>query len=165
MKCLFRAAIFAIATLSTGCQTLSSGPPSKGLRYNDIYPLSRQTHFALDLGNRLGERVYAIADGDVVVAGGPEPRIIIRHDDKLVVHYYHVDRPLVSRGDRVSQGQEIARVGLVGRGDPGIANSVTPYPHLHLEVFRAGALIDPEELQMTCPTQSGIWWWPIGCGR
>ena len=62
---------------------------------------------------------------------------MIQHDDGLVTLYAHASKVLVSVGTRVRQGQLIARVGSTGRATG---------PHLHFEVRKGEATIDPMSL-------------------
>jgi len=102
-------------------------------------------------GMRLGVPVYAAAAGrvlgqrdgvqDVGVNAPVQGRecgnaVRIQHDNALVTQYCHMRKGsvLVSVGDRVARGQTLGMVGLSG---------LTNFPHLHFQVERATALIDP----------------------
>jgi len=110
----------------------------------------------LDLPTMLkGVPVLAVADGEVIgtrdgeydgawLARGREVvedrdcgnGVAIQHDDGLVTQVCHLrrDSVLVKQGDRVTQGQHIADVGMSGRAE---------FPHVHLSVTRGDARLDP----------------------
>ena len=136
------------------------------MRWGDRYHTG-ETHWAVDLGTQYGEPIRAMASGRVIVARrDPEnPWMIIQYDgsDRVQVKYYHIKDVRVNRGDRVKQGDIVARVGLTGRGTPSDPRSRPGYPHLHLEAWKNEVMIDPLTLDMTCPGQGGRYWWPVGC--
>ncbi len=99
-----------------------------------------KTQSGIQIGGRLGQPVRAAAGGEVVYAGGGLPGygqlLILKHDDTWLSAYGHNDQLLVREGQRVRQGQEIARMGL----GPGAQ------PMLHFEIRRNGAPLDPLRL-------------------
>ncbi len=86
-------------------------------------------HSGLDIGNTIGTDVWAADGGDVIYAGdthaGYGLLVKVLHDNGQVTCYAHLSRILVSVGDRVAQGDVIARMGDTG--------DVTG-PHLHFEI-------------------------------
>ncbi|MGB0626480.1 MAG: peptidoglycan DD-metalloendopeptidase family protein [Alphaproteobacteria bacterium] len=81
------------------------------------------------------------ADNGVVAYAGKEIRgfgnlLLIKHDGGLITAYAHADALLVSRGDVVTRGQVIAKVGKTG----GVEN-----PQLHFEVRRGTKAVDPKQ--------------------
>lgn len=95
------------------------------------------TSRGIDIGARLGDPVYAAADGDVVYSGrgiqGQGDLIIIRHSARHLSAYSHNSSMLVSSGARIRAGDKIAEVGTDGRGSE----------LLHFEVRVDGAPVDP----------------------
>ena len=95
------------------------------------------TSRGIDIGARLGDPVYAAADGDVVYSGrgiqGQGDLIIIRHSARHLSAYSHNSSMLVSEGARIRAGDKIAEVGTDGRGSE----------LLHFEVRVDGAPVDP----------------------
>ncbi len=85
-----------------------------------------------------GAPVAATAGGVVVYAGnelrGYGNLILIKHPEGWISAYAHLDVILVKRGERVSRGQVIGRV-----GDTGSVNA----PQLHFELRRADRAVDP----------------------
>jgi murein DD-endopeptidase MepM/ murein hydrolase activator NlpD len=95
-------------------------------------------HAGIDIANAIGTPIYAAADGVVTDAGptaGYGAWVKIRHSDGTVTLYGHVNTWLVSVGQRVMAGDQIATIGNRG-------NSTGP--HLHFSVLRNGTdFIDP----------------------
>jgi len=112
--------------------------PVQGRLSSKFGPRSGRMHDGLDIAAKVGVRVVAAASGEVVYADnkltGYGNLIIIRHNSKMFTAYAHNDRNLVSRGDKVKQGQKIATVGETGR--------VTG-PHVHFELRRGETAVDP----------------------
>ncbi len=95
-------------------------------------------HAGVDLANSIGTPIYAVADGVVIDAGptaGYGAWVKLRHADGTVTLYGHVNTWLVSVGERVMAGDQIATIGNRG-------NSTGP--HCHFEVMPNGHdRIDP----------------------
>lgn len=95
-------------------------------------------HAGIDIANSIGTPIYAVADG-VVTDSGPTAGygawVKIRHSDGTVTLYGHVNTWLVSVGQRVMAGDQIATIGNRG-------NSTGP--HCHFSVLLNGTdFIDP----------------------
>lgn len=104
-----------------------------------IHPISgvKKLHAGVDLASGMGTRILAAYDGKVIAAGYNNSMgnyIMIDHGDGLVTVYMHASALLVSTGQKVSRGQQIAKVGSTG-------NSTGP--HLHFAVRLNGAYVDP----------------------
>lgn len=96
-----------------------------------------KVHDGIDIGAPKGTTVVAVADGEVVFSdyhGAYGNVVIVRHKGGMMTVYAHADRTLVRQGDKVSQGQGIAKVGTTGRSTG---------PHLHFEVRRGVAPQNP----------------------
>jgi murein DD-endopeptidase MepM/ murein hydrolase activator NlpD len=79
------------------------------------------------------------ADNGVVAYAGKEIRgfgnlLLIKHEDGLITAYAHADSLLVKRGDVVTRGQVVAKVGQTGSVES---------PQLHFEVRRGTEAVDP----------------------
>jgi murein DD-endopeptidase MepM/ murein hydrolase activator NlpD len=95
-------------------------------------------HAGIDLANSIGTPIVAVSDGVVTDAGptaGYGMWVKLRHADGTVTLYGHINTALVSVGQRVMAGDQIATMGNRG-------NSTGP--HLHFEVLQGGTeRIDP----------------------
>lgn len=93
-------------------------------------------HYGLDLAAPTGSRVYAAATGKVIYAGwlGSYGLLVKVDHGQYITYYGHLSRILVNRGDRVGQGDCIARVGATGRAYGS---------HLHFEVESNGRKLNP----------------------
>ncbi len=95
-------------------------------------------HAGIDIANAIGTPIYAAGDGVVTDAGptaGYGAWVKIRHADGTVTLYGHVNTWLVSVGQRVMAGDQIATIGNRG-------NSTGP--HLHFSVLKNGKdFVDP----------------------
>jgi murein DD-endopeptidase MepM/ murein hydrolase activator NlpD len=94
-----------------------------------------------------GAPVEAV-DAGVVAYSGNELRgygnlLLVKHPNGWISAYAHCDQVLVKRGDKVSRGQVIARVGSTG--------SVSE-PQLHFELRRGNRAVDPREFLSPQPT-------------
>jgi len=101
-------------------------------------PRGNRFHAGLDLPAFFGARVRAARRGRVVNAGwdsgGYGYLIVIRHSRHVRTMYAHLSHIGVHRGERVFAGERIGRVGASGEATG---------PHLHFEVRRRGAAVDP----------------------
>jgi len=107
-----------------------------GLR-RDPFSGEVREHDGVDLGAPAGSPIRATADG-IVRSAGPRGgygfAVEVDHGNGLTTLYGHASELLVSAGDVVRAGQEIARVGSTGRSTG---------PHLHFEVRIGGRPVDP----------------------
>nr|WP_269438243.1 M23 family metallopeptidase [Phosphitispora fastidiosa] len=95
-------------------------------------------HEGTDIAAELGSPIKAVAGGKVVFSGNRGDygkAVIIDHGNGFRSLYGHAAILEVSAGDRVSQGDVIARVGSTGRSTG---------PHLHLELLYRGTPQNPE---------------------
>ncbi len=60
--------------------------------------------------------------------------LLIKHEGGLITAYAHTDAILVERGDKVTRGQVIGKVGTTGGVDT---------PQLHFEVRQGTRAVDP----------------------
>lgn len=96
------------------------------------------THYGVDIANRIGTPIYAVADGVVVEAGAASGFglwVRVQHSDGTISVYGHVDTFSVREGQQVKAGQQIARMGNRG---------YSTGPHLHFEIWDAtGKKLNP----------------------
>ncbi|MCL6639472.1 MAG: M23 family metallopeptidase [Firmicutes bacterium] len=127
--------------------------PARGTAYRNAAPLMSwplygvvtspfgmrdgHPHEGIDIAAEEGEPVRAAAPGRVAFAG---PRgtyglaVIIDHGGGVRTLYAHCSEILAGEGDRVEEGEVIARAGSTGRSTG---------PHLHFEVLTGGVPRDP----------------------
>ncbi|MEZ0385177.1 M23 family metallopeptidase [Mycobacterium sp. pW045] len=95
-------------------------------------------HAGIDIANAIGTPIVAASDGVVIESGasaGYGMLVKLRHSDGTVTLYGHINRSLVSVGERVMAGDQIAEMGNRG---------YSTGPHLHFEVLQNGtSRIDP----------------------
>jgi peptidoglycan hydrolase FlgJ len=107
-----------------------------GVRHDPMHGRVRR-HAGVDIAAPHGTPIAAAAAGKVVFAGrrgGYGNLVEIEHADGQRTRYAHAARLLVKVGDEVKPGQPIATVGSTGRSTG---------PHLHFEVKKDGARVDP----------------------
>lgn len=94
-------------------------------------------HSGIDLYRWDGHHkpIYAMRGGvavdSVYLPKGFGNTVVVEHEDGTCLRYTHLDKKLVTEGDRVARGQQI---GTVGKG----ANNIYA-PHLHLDMPRSSA--------------------------
>lgn len=112
--------------------------PTKGIFTSNFGYRWGVLHAGIDLANSIGTPILAVSDGVVIDAGptaGYGMWVKLRHADGTVTLYGHVNTTLVSVGEHVMAGDQIATMG--NRGD-------STGPHLHFEVLLGGTnRVDP----------------------
>ena len=105
---------------------------------SDPFRHSAAMHAGIDLAGPVGTAIYATADGVVADAGynkgGYGNLVKIDHGRGIETRYGHLSAILVSPGQRVVRGQQIARMGSTGRSTGS---------HLHYEVRIDGRAVNP----------------------
>ncbi len=107
-----------------------------GYRNHPIFK-TRKFHSGVDLAAPGGTNILAAADGTVKMSGwngGYGNCVIIDHGGGISTLYGHASRNLVSKGQKVTKGQVIAKVGTTGNSTGN---------HLHFEVLINGKTTDP----------------------
>lgn len=83
----------------------------------------------INIAAPIGSPIRAAADGEVVYTGaeleGYGNLLLIKHEDGWVSAYAHADSIIVRKGERVRQGQVVAKVGRTG---------AVEQPQLHFEL-------------------------------
>jgi len=121
----------------TGTGALSS--PVARIEISSAYGVSRGSsrHTGVDFRNPKGTPIYAADDGVVIAVtsgGSPGKMVKLSHGNGLETWYEHCDTILVSVGQVVKKGEQIATVGKTG--------NATGY-HLHFEVRKNGVPQNP----------------------
>lgn len=123
----------------------TDGYVSSGFGYRE-YP-DTEFHPGLDIVNDYGSPVYATAAGVVEEAGwdyGYGYKIVIDHGNGYETWYAHNSRMLVSPGQTVRKGEQIAEIGTSG---------FATGPHCHYEIVLWGKPIDPTPYLNGIPAQ------------
>lgn len=116
---------------------------TSGFTNNRFHPtLNRNMpHRAIDYAAAAGTPVMAVADGVVTFAGRSGcfgNMVDIRHNSTYETQYAHNSVLLVRAGDRVKQGDIIAKVGTTG---------CSTGNHVHYQVKVNGVLVNPLEIE------------------
>lgn len=107
-------------------------------RFAAIESVRVGAHTGLDIGAASGSKIYAVSDGVVKYAapmGTYGNLVVVSHGNGVETYYAHCSKILVSVGQQVSSGDNIALVGSTG-------NSTAP--HLHLEIRINGSPVNPQ---------------------
>ena len=100
----------------------------------------KENHFAIDIAVDIGTPIKAISDGRVVLSEWTMETghvIIIDHGDMLLSVYKHNSSLVKKQNELVAAGEVIALSGNQG--------TLTTGPHLHFELWKNGAPINPEQ--------------------
>ncbi|WP_442240189.1 M23 family metallopeptidase [Rhodococcus sp. TAF43] len=112
--------------------------PAKGTYTSSFGARWGTLHAGVDIANAIGTPIYAVADGEVIDSGpasGFGMWVRVQHADGTITVYGHIDTTLVTVGQKVMAGDQIATMGNRG---------FSTGPHLHFEVHLAGEnKIDP----------------------
>ena len=114
----------------------ADGPITSLFGYRDT-TIGSLDHKGLDIGGSFGQLIFASDGGEVIFSDIDDNYglvVRIRHDNGDITLYAHCSSLLVREGERVWQGQEIARMGLTG-----VTNGV----HVHFELIIDDVNVDP----------------------
>lgn len=108
-------------------------------RFGSNDSVRSHTHSGLDIAAPKGTPIKAAAAGKVTYAGnandGYGNYVVISHGNGVQTLYAHCSKLLVTKGQQVSQGEVIAKVGSTGNSTGN---------HLHLEVRKNGIAYNPQ---------------------
>jgi murein DD-endopeptidase MepM/ murein hydrolase activator NlpD len=112
--------------------------PAEGVLTSGYGWRSGRMHEGIDIAAPIGTPVLAAAAGIVTGAGWHEGYgnlIKLEHLDGSITLYAHNNRILVTHGQQIKQGEQIAEMGNTGRSTG---------PHLHFEIhLRNEQIVDP----------------------
>lgn len=94
-------------------------------------------HDGVDIPAVTGTHIVASADGEVSVSGfmrGYGRVVVVKHANGYHTVYAHNSKNFVKKGQKVSQGEVIGKVGSTGRSTG---------PHLHFEIRRKNKVRNP----------------------
>jgi len=103
----------------------------------DPYTSRHSRHRGVDFAAYYGAPIVATSDGTISFAGwnGPYGKLlIVRHANGYSTYYGHCSKLLVGPGQKVRQGQVIAKVGSTGRSTG---------PHCHYEIRSRNQAFNP----------------------
>jgi murein DD-endopeptidase MepM/ murein hydrolase activator NlpD len=125
---------------SRGLEGISDRNVSSKLGWrNDPFTGEPRYHKGVDFALPYGTQVRSLTSGRVLFSGrqgGYGNTVVVESENGMKTRYAHLSELGVNRGEEVSRGQEIGKVGDSGRATG---------PHLHLEMERAGKLLNPLE--------------------
>ena len=143
--------IYATASASNYSTGSSSGKVDLGIslitpvsgiitsRYGSNDSVRDHTHAGIDVAAPYGTPIKAVASGTVTYSGnagdGFGNYIIISHGNGVQTVYAHCSQLLAYKGQKVRQGEVIAKVGSTGNSTGN---------HLHLEVRKNGITYNPQ---------------------
>lgn len=104
-----------------------------------IHPVlkTKRLHNGIDIGASHGSSIVAAGSGTVIGASYSSSMgnyVMISHGNGVTTVYMHCSSLLVRSGQKVSRGQQIARVGSTG---------LSTGPHLHFSVMKNGSYVNP----------------------
>ena len=136
--------VVIIGTAGSGSSSGMTFPLPAGTKYvittyfGGTDAVHATAHKGIDYGAPHGTSILAAKSGTVVYAGnngnGYGYHVIINHGNGMRTVYAHASRLLVKKGETVTQGQIIAKVGSTG---------YSTGPHLHFEVIINGRYMNP----------------------
>jgi hypothetical protein len=94
-------------------------------------------HDGIDLASKGGTPIKASANGEVVFSGrmrGYGNLVLVRHDGNYFTAYSHNRANLAEKGEKVKQGEVIAKVGRTGRATGN---------HVHFEIRKGQLAVNP----------------------
>jgi murein DD-endopeptidase MepM/ murein hydrolase activator NlpD len=111
--------------------------PVQGRLTSTYGPRGGTIHYGIDIANSIGTPIVSAMAGTVINSGpasGFGLWVRVQHAGGLITVYGHINESLVSVGQRVGAGEQIATLG--NRGE-------STGPHLHFEVHQDGSKINP----------------------
>jgi murein DD-endopeptidase MepM/ murein hydrolase activator NlpD len=118
--------------------------PASDFRFTSMYGPRRDPfrgraamHQGVDFAGPYGTPIRSSAPGKIIKAGwsgGYGKMVEIDHGNGVTSRYAHLSRIHVKRGDRVSAGEDIGKMGSTGRSTGS---------HLHFEIRVDGRAVDP----------------------
>ena len=115
-----------------------SRPVSGGIISSNYGMRRGSMHKGVDFAAASGTRISAADGGTVTWAGwkrgGWGYLVVINHGNGLETYYAHNSKVLVSVGQKVSKGQQIAKMGSTGNSSG---------PHCHFEIHKNGRYVNP----------------------
>jgi len=120
---------------------------SSNFNMHRLHPIlgTQRPHRGTDYAAPTGTPVYAAGDGRVIKAGYSSANgnyVFIQHGERYVTRYLHLQKRMVTAGQRVAQSQVIGTVGSTG---------LATGPHLHYEFLVDGVQHNPRTIFKELP--------------
>jgi murein DD-endopeptidase MepM/ murein hydrolase activator NlpD len=118
-------------------------------RLHPIFKTSRP-HRGIDYAAKTGTPVFATGDGRVITASYNSASgnyVVLQHGQAYTTKYLHLSKKHVKKGQRVTQGQIIGKVGSTGYATG---------PHLHYEFLVSGVHRNPSTILNKLPKAKSI---------
>lgn len=117
---------------------------SSGFSHNRFHPVLKEyrPHHGVDYAAPRGTPVRSVGNGHVRASGyssGNGHYVKVRHNSVYTSMYLHLSSRNVSKGERISQGDRIGRVGSTG---------LSTGPHLDYRVYKHGDPVNPLTLDL-----------------
>jgi murein DD-endopeptidase MepM/ murein hydrolase activator NlpD len=117
---------------------------SSRFSHSRLHPILkiRRPHLGIDYAAPSGTPVQSVASGTVIFSGwsgGAGNLVTIRHSNGFETLYMHLSRRQVRKGQKVSQGQQIGRVGSTG---------LSTGPHLDFRIRKSGRYMNFEKMNL-----------------
>ncbi|GHV34127.1 hypothetical protein FACS18949_09610 [Clostridia bacterium] len=112
------------------------GRLTSGFKMRTLYGVTKM-HSGIDLAGPTGSPIVASCAGTVIEAGWDGSygyAVVIDHGHGITTMYAHNSRLLVTVGQKVKQGEQIAKLGSTGRSTG---------PHCHFEIRIYGKPVNP----------------------
>lgn len=109
---------------------------SCGKRKNPILN-KEEFHDGLDIAAEVGTDVTAVKSGVVMTVRNSDTLgLVLEYETKdgFLIRYAHLQKIFVKKGEKIKQGQIVAKVGSTG---------LSTGPHLHYTVKKDGMILDP----------------------
>jgi murein DD-endopeptidase MepM/ murein hydrolase activator NlpD len=128
---------YSLSGTPSGWPTLSTRLTSNFGYRTDPFSGKAAFHAGIDIGGKIGDPVYAAAAGTVITSEASSSRgnyIVIQHPNGIQSWYLHLQKSDVAKGEQVTKGQYIGKLGNTGRSTGA---------HLHFEIMKNNQLVDP----------------------
>lgn len=128
---------YSLSGTPSGWPTLSTRLTSNFGYRTDPFSGKAAFHAGIDIGGKIGDPVYAAAAGTVITSEASSSRgnyIVIQHPNGIQSWYLHLQKSVVAKGEQVTKGQNIGKLGNTGRSTGA---------HLHFEIMKNNQLVDP----------------------
>lgn len=128
---------YSLSGTPSGWPTLSARLTSNFGYRTDPFSGKAAFHAGIDIGGKIGDPIYAAAAGTVITSEASSSRgnyIVIQHPNGIQSWYLHLQKSGVAKGEQVTKGQNIGKLGNTGRSTGA---------HLHFEIMKNNQLVDP----------------------